>query len=388
MNIYVLELAKALAAKGIPVDIFTRSTDPDNPLIVPVIPGLRVIHLPAGPQSPQSKKQIRQYIPDFVQNILAFAQKEEAVYSVMHCHYYLSGLVGQELQHHWSATPIVMSFHTLALMKNLVARTTAEMEDADRVEAEMELVQESEVIISPSESDQQYLHYLYAAPADKVLVIPPGVDTHLFKPMDQLTAKKYIGADVDHKVILFVGRIEPLKGLDVLMYSMKILRQRNPELQICLWIVGGDTSVAKTEWSAELQKLEKVRELLHLTSSVLFINQKPQVDLPYYYNAAELVVMPSHYESFGMAAAEAMACGVPVITTNVTGVSTILDAKHEPLVTSANNPLLLADQMEHLLTDPQARQRMSEAVLTKIQDLNWEDIAQEISAAYQKVADD
>jgi len=383
MNIYVLELSKVLADRGHQVDIYTRSSDVSNPLIVEVAPNLRVIHLTAGPQLSLAKTEIKQYIPEFVASYVAFTTTHTLSYEVMHAHYYLSGLVGMEIKKR-TPLPMIMTFHTLALMKNLVARSEAEMDSQERIDAEMLLVKESSHIISPSESDQQYLNYLYSADPDKVTVIPPGVDVSLFKPMNKVLAKKHISAEVAHRVILFAGRIEPLKGLDVLLYSMKILDERSPELNVCLWIVGGDTSTKKSEMSSELRRLEKIKHMLGISNSVMFVGQKPQAELPFYYNAAELVVMPSHYESFGMAAAEAMACGTPVITTNVTGISNLLDSKHEPLITSANNPLHLAEQMGYLLTDQQAYQEMSEAVLSRVQDLNWCDVSDQIIEIYQR----
>lgn len=179
-----------------------------------------------------------------------------------------------------------------------------------------------------------------------------------------------------------MGRIEPLKGIDVLMYAVKIVTHRNPDIPLQLCIVGGDVSKHPTTWSKTLKSLENVRQTLRLAASVTFVGQQSQDVLPYYYNAAEMVVMPSHYESFGMAALEAMSCGVPVITTNVAGISSLIDQKHESLVTTVNNPLLLACQIEELLKDPKKREEIGISVRTQVADLSWGIIAGRIIEVY------
>ncbi|MBK8025304.1 MAG: glycosyltransferase [Chloroflexi bacterium] len=389
MNVYVLELAKELSRKGIAVDVFTRSQDEHIPHLVPVDPLFRVIHIPAGPESPVPKKQLIQYLPEFVANILKFIAREGVEYDVMHSHYYLSGLAGLDILPHLPREiPMLMTFHTLALMKNLVARDEREWEEEQRIDAEFRLVQAASRIIAPSDSDKSYLQYLYQADISKVEVIPPGVDLDHFRPLDRLEARAQLGMDPDEHIILFCGRIEPLKGIDMLMYAMRIMVEQQPELKVCLWIIGGDISQHRNQWSKELQKLEQLRRLLHLTPVVHFAGQQSQDVLPLYYNAADVLVMPSHYESFGMAAAEAMACGVPVITTNVTGISSLIDDAHELLITSVNNPLLLASQMADLLTDAPAREQISRTVYQKVQDLAWRNIADRIVTLYQAAIDD
>lgn len=389
MNVYVLELSRQLSRQGIAVDVFTRSQDDLQPHIVQVDENFRVIHIPAGPESPVPKKQLIEHVPEFVRNVNRFIEERQIKYDVMHCHYYLSGLAGLEIVRDLdSGIPVVMTFHTLALMKNLVARDELEREEKERIDAEFDLVRKVQKIIAPSESDMQYLQYLYQAETEKVDVIPPGVDLELFRPIEQKTAKSELGISPDDQIILFCGRIEPLKGIDMLLYAMKILLEKKPDLNVCMWIIGGDVSQPPSQWSRELQKLEKLRHLLKLTAVVQFAGQQLQEVLPYYYSAADVVVMPSHYESFGMAAAEAMACGTPVITTNVAGISSLIDEKHELLVTSVNNPLLLAAQMEKLLTDNQKREHIRSNLLRKVKDLNWKSIAQRVVTVYEEALRD
>jgi D-inositol-3-phosphate glycosyltransferase len=374
MNIYVLELSNALAKKGYYLDIFTRSQDEKSPRIVQVNEQLRVIHVPAGPQEPLPKKVIEQHIPEFLEWFYGFIDKENLSYQIVSCHYFLSGIVGMDIKKKLGI-PLVMTFHTLGLMKNLVARSDEERESADRIRTEQQLVQESDQIIATSETDAQYIHYLYDGNPEKIAVLIPGVNLDLFKPTDKIEAKKSVGASVDEKMILFVGRIEPLKGIDVLLYALKILLSAHPGMKVCVWIVGGDISGDTQEWSKELRKLSEIREELGIHTAVNFVGRKTQKELPAYYNAAELMVMPSHYESFGITAVEAMASGVPVITTDVTGVSKLIDKDHANLITSANNPIGLAKRIITLLCNEEEYKEVSRSVAQNVQDLSWDNAA-------------
>ena len=385
MNVYVLQLSRQLAALGYHIDMFTRCHDVDNCTVTQVEPNLRLMHLPSAPvDGSVSKQDLIHYLDEFVANFLAFTTAEDIEYDVFHCHYYLSGLVGLKLRDKYPAlSPLVMTFHTLALMKNLVARSEQEQETQERIEAEYQLGQAVDKIIVPSESAKQYLASLYETPDEKITVVPPGYNRAVFRPIDKERARCKIGADATHKILLFVGRIEPLKGIDVLMYALKILTHKHPEWTICLWVLGGDITQRMSDRSPELRRLEQLRKTLHLDNVVKFVGQKPQEELPYYYNAAEVVVMPSNYESFGMAAMESMACGVPVIITNVSGISTLMDEQQRALVTSAHHPLLLAARIEELLVDDEMHHQLGQSLHQQVQHLAWEKIANQIAAIYQ-----
>lgn len=372
MNTYVLELSKALAEKGYVIDIYTRCVDKNSPDVVQVTNSLRVIHLGAGKPMGLPKNQLLKYTDQFTENLQKFIKQEKLSYGLISAHYYLSGLIGLELKKKYRL-PLYITFHTLALMKNLVARSEDEKADLPRIEAELKLTKYADKIIATGESDFEYIHTLYNCPLKKIALLSPGVNSHVFRPIDKTKAKSVTKADLNHKIILFVGRIEPLKGLDVLLYAIKIIVQRNPKLAFCLWIVGGTNK--KEAWSEELIRLNELKILLGIHSYVKFVGQQDRDKLPYYYNSAEVVVMPSQYESFGMAALEAMACGVPVIITDVTGISNILGKKHHPLLTSAGNPILLAKKIKNLLTNQTEHQEMSEAVLKRVQNLGWENVA-------------
>ncbi len=391
MNVYVLELAKALGALGWQVNIFTRAQEASNPPTVSVTKSVTLWHVMAGPATSLSKNDSRTFVSEFADNVYAICKTEQLRFDVIHAHYYLSGLAAQELQVKLASdnkrkTPIILTYHTMALMKNLVARSESEREDAVRLKAEFGLAASVDQIIAPSEIEADYLTALLGAKPTTVSVVPPGVDLTMFRPINQATAKANIGADPDHKVILFAGRIEPLKGLDSLLYAIKVIKNRHPKLKVCLWVVGGDISQPDSMWSAELKRINELKKLLGLTSEVKFVGQQHQTQLPYYYNAAEVVVMPSHYESFGMVAAEAMACGVPVLTTNVAGIAERLDEQHSQLITTAQHPLLLAEQIAHFALHPEARQATAQNLRAKVSDLEWSQVATKIVTIYEKVS--
>lgn len=373
LNVYVLELSKELAKKGFKIDIFTRSENSDNKKIIEVSSNLRVIHLQAGEQKKISKKKLINYIPQFLESFYTFINSENLNYDLVSAHYYLSGLIGINIKKKLKL-PLVVTFHTLALMKNLVAREE-EKEDIKRIEAEVLLTKTADKIIATSEKDKEYIHTLYNCSVGKIFVLIPGVDFDLFKPVEKKKAKKIIGADIAHKIILFVGRIEPLKGLDVLFYAIKIIMEKYPMLSFCLWVVGGENINNTSKWSNELKRLEKIKNLLGISTFVKFVGMKQQTELPYYYNASEFVVMPSQYESFGIIALEAMACAVPVIATDATGISDLFDRKHGSLITSSGNPSLLSQKIINLLTDKKEHDKLSLEVLNNVKDLSWERVA-------------
>ena len=374
LNIYVLSLSKALAKKNYQIDIFTRSQDAKRPYVVQVEPNLRVIHIPAGPEKPLSKKTIEGYIPEFLSNFYDFVENEKISYQTVSCHYFLSGIIGINIKKKFGI-PLIITFHTLGLMKNLVARSEEERETIERIKTELALVKEADQIIATGKTDAQYIQSLYNGDPEKVAILTPGVDLNLFKPGDKLSARHTIGAPVDEKMILFVGRVEPLKGIDVLLYSLKILLGKHPGLKVCVWIVGGDISQPVDMWPKELKKLSEIRDVLQISTSVKFVGRKEQEELPPYYQAADLLVMPSHYESFGITAVEAMASGVPVITTDVTGVSNLIDEKHSILITSANNPIRLAERIATLLCDEEKYQKVSSTLRESVSDLSWDHAA-------------
>lgn len=381
MNTYILGLSTALSQIGYTIDIYTRSVDKNSPEIVNINQKLRIIHIKAGPTIEISKKELGQYIPEFVENYYKFIAKDKSTYELINAHYYLSGLIGLEIKK-INSIPLFITFHTLALMKNLVAKSEEAREGIFRIKAELLLTNLADKVIATSNSDCEYLNTLYDCSLQKITILTPGVDLKLFRPINKSSAKKIIKAETNRKLILFVGRIEPLKGIDVILYAVKILIQKNPTLKFCLWIVGGNNIENKNEWSQELKRLEQIRELLGIHSYVKFVGKKDRKELPYYYNSAEVVILPSQYESFGMSALEAMACGVSVITTDVTGISQLLEDEPSFEIISVSNPIMLAKKINKLLDVD--NKKSNNEVIEKVQNLSWAHIANKFDQILSK----
>jgi len=385
INVYTFELSKALSRLGWQVDAYTRVQDDVNPRVVIVNDNFRVIHIESGAHTPLSKKEILATIPEFTQNVAGYIRQNNLTYDVLHGHYYLSGMVGKALNEmQLTEMPLIMTFHTLGLMKQLVARSKDTDDPPERIMLERDLVSYATNLITSSETGMEYLAALYDAPENKIITIPPGVDTKVFRPIPSTLAKKHINADTHHKIILAVGRIDPVKGFDVLLVSLKMLLRKYPGYsdRLCLWIVGGDVGQNQNEWSRELKKLDHLRKTLHLSATVKFVATQPQEELPYYYSAADVLVMPSHYESFGMVALEAIACGTQVIATDVTGISPILKELPQGHIVSANNPLALSEQIRHVLEGTHHPQASTETIRM----FDWDVIAERISKVYTAAA--
>ncbi|MFN3929327.1 MAG: glycosyltransferase, partial [Thermoflexus sp.] len=242
MNVYVRELTRELTRRGIAVDVFTRSQNPHLPHIVHELgPGGRVIHVPAGPEAPIEKHRVLEYLPEFIGWVRRFAEQEGLVYDVIHSHYWLSGLVALALRPVWRA-PVIQMFHTLGQMKNRVAQRVEEREPPQRLEAEQRLVREVDHVVAATPLEKAQLVWLYGATPSLVTIIPPGVDLERFHPIPKVEARRILGIPLERRYVLFVGRIEPLKGLETLMRAVAILAQDCPTWtqDFAVVVIGGD----------------------------------------------------------------------------------------------------------------------------------------------------
>ena len=384
MNVYVRDLTRQLGKMGIHVDVFTRSQDEHVPHVLHDLGyGNRVLHIPAGPEVPIPKEDLAVYLPQFVQGIRDFAAIKGLHYDLIHSHYWLSGLAARDLKAEWNA-PIVHMFHTLGMMKQRVARRPGEGEGDYRLKGEGEVLRLVDRIVAPTLAELSQLQWLYKADVSKVVVIPPGVDLTHFYPIPPDEAREYIGVPPCEKVVLFVGRIEPLKGIDTLIEAIAILRQQ--EVTVCLSIIGGDADVSQDELSEEMARLQTLREKHGLRDMVTFLGRRGQDTLPYYYSAAEVVVVPSHYESFGMVALEAMACGIPVVASQVGGLAFLVQDGVNGFTVPVDEPQALAECLLKLLQDVPLRRQMGEQAADFALDYSWEKIAARIVKLYQEIS--
>ena len=387
MNVYVRDLSRELGRRGLFVDVFTRSQNPDVPQVGDLGPNARVIHLKAGPEAPYDKNLVYAHTAEFTGNLKKFARKENIAYDLVHSHYWLSGLVARQLRLDWK-TPVIQMFHTLGELKNQVARSKEQRETQLRVETEREIMSFADRLIAANPLEKAQMIWLYGADPAKIEVIPCGVDLKLFHPIPRDEAKAYLEMPQDHRMVLFVGRIEPLKGIDVLIEAMALLLKDKDELrdEVCLCIIGGDPDADADTLNREISRLQRMRETLGIADVVTFLGKRAQDTLPYHYSAAEVCVVPSHYESFGMVALEAMACGTPVIASKVGGLTfTVRDGRTGFLVPS-DDPRALADQLSLLLTDGNLRRTMGQQAVQLSERYSWSIVAGQVVAAYRDLA--
>lgn len=388
MNVYVRELSRELSRRGIAVDVFTRSQDPAIPRVNPGRLGDlgRVIHIPAGPERPYDKNLVFDHLPEFAQRVRDFARDEAVSYDLIHSHYWLSGWVARDLRASWGV-PVIQMFHTLGELKNQGAQTPEERESPRRIQVEREVMELADGLVAATPLEKSQMVSLYGASADKIAVAPPGVDRQLFRPVPRAQAKARFDWPSDHKMVLFVGRLQPLKGIDVLMQAMKLVTDQFPGWRdhLCICIIGGDGQTDPEPVPPELERLEQLRVDLGIADLVTMMGARDQDQLVYHYSAADVVVMPSRYESFGMVALEAMACGTPVIGADVGGLSFNIEHGYNGYLVPGRDPRLLADKIVLLLGHPTLRDQLGEQAVRWTERFDWPHIADEIVDIYERV---
>jgi len=386
MNVYVRELTRQLGRFGVHVDVFTRSQDEHVPHVLHDLGyGNRVIHIPAGPEIPLPKQELLTHIPAFTDRILNFTAEKGIQYDLIHSHYWMSGISALDLKKAWNV-PIFHMFHTLGKMKNRIARSPQEMEGEYRIQGEERVINGADRIIAATLAEKAQLEFLYRTDVKKIDVIPPGVDTSHFYPISDDEAKAVIGIPKSDRLLLFVGRIEPLKGVDTLIRALALLR-RNGLLEQYphdLAIIGGDPNASLEEMNSEMLRLQMLCRELGISDLVLFLGKRSQDLLPYYYSAAELLVMPSLYESFGMVALEAMACGTPVVASQVGGLAFLVQDGITGYFVPDGDPEQLAERLSRLIQDPELRRRMGKQANVYAQAYDWSKITSHIIQTYQR----
>lgn len=384
MNVYVAELTRNLGHLGVHVDVFTRSQDEHVPHVLHNLGyGNRVVHIPAGPEYYLPKTEIVNYIPHFVEGILEFARQKEIHYDIVHSHYWMSGVAAEQLKTVWK-TPVVHMFHTLGMMKNRIARSPEERESELRLEGERRVLEMADQVVVATLAEQSQLEFLYHADTRKLRVVPPGVDLSRFYPIQKDEAKAVIGVPPEDQIILFVGRIEPLKGVDTLLHALAQIQSSKIE-NCCphyLVIIGGDPEATQESMTGEMGRLQQLAGELGIKDLVLFLGKRSQDSLPYYYSAADVVVVPSHYESFGMVALEAMACGAPVIASQVGGLAFLVKDGVTGFVIPNNEPPLLADRLVDILSNKDMQMRLGQQGELEAKNYSWDQIAARIFSIY------
>jgi D-inositol-3-phosphate glycosyltransferase len=387
MNVYLREVTRELAARGAQVDIFTRRQKDHSTDVVEFAPGARIIHVDAGPSRAVDKYEVLDHLSELACGIQRWRLLTGQRYDLIHAHYWLSMRLGLQFQQRWQV-PFVAQFHTLAQLKNRVARDDAEREYDARIEIEQAAMDEAERIVALSETDRRQMIEHYGACGHKIEVVPGGVDPQRFRPGSRAAARQRLGLEADAAVLLFVGRIQRLKGIEVLLRAAaELTTSGNLGRPLRVLIVGGAPAGGATSRpeQRELARLRTLAARLGLQQSVSFVGAVEQSELPAYYQAANATVMPSSYESFGLVAAESMACGTPVVASRVGGLRTLVDDGASGFLIPWRHPRLFADKLELLLTTPELERRLGRYAAERMQSLSWGQTAERLLDLYQEV---
>ena len=389
MNVYVRELSTALARAGVECDVYTRAWSEDLPGSVAVEPGLRVHYVPAGPIGPMAKEALPGVVDEFAANVLSLMTSgagvdptlhEETGFDAVHANYWLSGMAGHRIKHELEL-PLVSTFHTLARVK---AEASPEEVSSDephrRAEAEATIMRCSEVVLASCTVEAEQLAQLYDGDPERIRVVAPGVDHAFFAPGYRPQARRAIGVEGDEPVLLFVGRIQPLKGGDVAVKTLHALRG-HPGARLV--VVGGPSGPRGEEHYASMQKLA---DELDLSDRVRFEAPQPHELLSTYYRAADVCVVPSRSESFGLVALEAAACGTPVVASAVGGLTTLVDHGRTGYLVEDQEPAAVAEATARILGDQLLAERMATAAVVRARGYTWARAAQVLRATYEELA--
>jgi D-inositol-3-phosphate glycosyltransferase len=378
MNVYVRELSRELGRSGISVDVFTRATDPDSPAIDLLGERARLIRIPAGPLAPLPTSDLLPHVQTFARHIARFAARSGHPYALIHSHYWLSGVAGLSLARAWEV-PHVAMFHTVERLKSERLGAPVELTPAGTRRADYEglIATSADALIVASTHERERLQQLYALPERHFEVIPCGVDLRRFAPgcptrRRQLCAALAIG---DRPMLLSVGRMDPIKGTDLLLES--VARMRTPAVLV---LIGGDP-----QGDPELDRLRARADELGIGERVRLPGAVPQDGLPGYYQAADALVVASRYESFGLVAVEALACGTPVVAAKVGGLPSIVRDGENGVLVPWRSPDAFAEQIDALLNDAPRLRRLRAAARPSVARFAWERIGSQVRALYQRL---
>lgn len=373
MSVYIRELSRELGKRGHLVDIYTRAHDPAEAQIVKLSENARVIHLQAGEVEPIDKLAVYCHLEDFACSLEDFRASNGLRYDLIHSHYWLSGWVGRRIQRWWDVPHVIM-FHTLGAIKNAIG--VGEHEPALRIMAERELARDCQRIIAATAKGKEELVSYYGASPEKISVIPCGVNLELFRHIDKEAARRSLGLN-GHNILLFVGRIDPLKGIDRLLMALPRLDIRQ---NLKLLVIGGDE-----DSKPEVERLQRLSRSLHIQDSVTFAGIVEQKELPVYYSAADVCVIPSYFESFGLVALESLACGTPIVATKVGCIESVVRQNQNGHMVEDNAPLRLADGIDTLLS---YSTKSADSIRASVSRYSWSIIAKTIIPEYRSVLEE
>jgi D-inositol-3-phosphate glycosyltransferase len=380
LNVYVVEVAKRLAARGIEVEIFTRAVCRDTPPVTELAPGVLVRSVVAGPFEELDKSDLPAQVCPFTFEVLrAEAAYAPGRYDLVHAHYWLSGQVGAVARERWGV-PLIQSMHTLGRVKNAALAAGDSAEPDGRIRGECEVVAAADRLIANTAQEARQLTELYGADPVKVRTVSPGVDLTIFRPGSRLDARRKLGLPADDVVLVFAGRVQPLKGPDIVLHAAARLLAEEPGLagRLTVALIGGPSGQERSD----PDRMRELAAALGISGSVRLEPPCPQPELADWYRAATVVLAPSHSESFGLVALEAQACGTPVVAARVGGLRTAVRDGHSGVLVAGHDPADYARVLRNLIAAPGRLAGLSAGALRHASTFGWSATVDRLSTVY------
>jgi D-inositol-3-phosphate glycosyltransferase len=369
LNVYVVEVAKRMATRGVEVDIFTRAVSRDAPPIAEIVPGVMVRHVPAGPFEDLDKADLPAQLCHFTFEVLRTeAAYAPGRYDLVHGHYWLSGHVGAVAKERWGV-PLVQSMHTLGRVKNAALADGDAAEPTMRLRGEADVVAAADRMVANTDEEARQLTALYGADPAKVWTVNPGVDLSVFRPGPAADARRRLGLPEDGNVVIFAGRVQPLKAPDVVLHAAAALVRDEPALapSLTFAFIGGPSGTGR----ADPDQLTELAHALGISGLVRLEPPCPQPELADWYRAATVVMVPSYSESFGLVAVEAQACGTPVIAASVGGLRTAVQDGVSGVLVDGHDPARYARVLRELFASPDLRARLARGAVEHASRFGW-----------------
>ena len=382
MNVYIRAVAERLIEHGVQVDVFTRCRGGDPAEVVELADGVRVVSLKAGPCTPVPKADLPRYLPEFLGGVLRRARADGQGYDIIHSHYWLSGWVGSSAKD-ILGVPLVASFHTLGKVKNYSLARGERAEPAVRLAGEERVIADADRILAPTPSEAAQLVGLYRADPDHIRIVPPGVDHTIFFPRSRAAARERLHLS-GLRLALYVGRLQAHKGPDVAVRTLAEAVARDPEAtrDLVLAIVGGPSGSGQ---GAGVARLMELAGALGVSERVMLFPPLPQPRLADVYAAADVVLVPSRSESFGLVALEAQACGTPVVAAAVGGLRFVVRDGQTGFLVEGHDPGDHAERLLQILREPRLAEDLGVAAAREALRFTWDATAAELAAVYREL---
>ncbi|MBO9570619.1 MAG: glycosyltransferase family 1 protein [Chitinophagaceae bacterium] len=381
-NVYVAETAKQLSAMGFDIDIFTRWENPDVDKVITWMPGIRVIHLKAGEKKVLPKEELLEHMPEFREQMLDFVLSENKNYFLIHAHFFMSALVAADIKRILNI-PFVVTFHALGAIR----RKFQGMNDGfpeERIDVEKRVAKEADYIVAECPQDKIDLIKYYSASPGKIVIIPCGFSSQEFYPVNKQHARKLLGIDLSEKILLQLGRMVKRKGIDNVIMALAHLKEAGHRCKLI--IVGGECCPEEFNNDPELKRLKGIAYEYDVLDDIIFTGKKSRRELKYYYSAADVFITTPWYEPFGITPLEAMACGTPVIGSNVGGIKFSVADGETGFLVPPTNPKALAEKVAHILFDKQLTAWMKRNALQRVKKFfTWENVCVQLSMLYAKL---